>query len=178
MVARLAVPTTRERCTDPAGATLVAAHDEPISGVIVDAKPLAATAAGPSETVDDTSDGSSETDDSENDTSSETSGTDSVEDNNANEEVGENDECVTDEPDASKPSEPDVSKPSEPDASKPSESDAVKLSEPALKLSGPDAVKPSGDVFEKGENVSASDSLPELQSGITLGSFFLKSCSF
>ena len=141
MVARLAVPTTRERCTDPAGATLVAAHDEPISGVIVDAKPLAATAAGPSETVDDTSDGSSETDDSENDTSSETSGTDSVEDNNANEEVGENDECVTDEPDASKPSEPDVSKPSEPDvskpsepdASKPSESDAVKLSEPACK---------------------------------------------
>ena len=156
------LPTTCEHCIDRAGATLAAAHDEPISGVIVDAKRLAATAAGPSETVDDTSNGSSETDDSENDTSSETSSTDSVEDNNANEKDGENDECVTDEPDASKPSG----------------SDAVKLSEPALKLSGPDAVKPSGDVFEKGENVSASDSLPELQSGITLGSFFFKSCSF
>jgi len=144
MVARLAVPTTRECCIDCAGATLVAAHDEPILGVIVDAKPLPVTAAGPSETVDDTttSDGSSETDDSENDTSSETSGTDLVEDNNANEEDGENDECVTDEPDTSKPSESD-------------------------------AVKPSGDVSEKGENVPASESLPELQSGIPLGSFFL-----
>ncbi len=155
MVARLAVPTTCECRIDHDGATLATAHDEPILGVIVDAKPLAAIAAGPSETVDNTSDGSSETNGSENDTSSETSGTDSVEDNNANEEDGENDECVTDEPDALKPSE----------------SDAVKLSEP-------DALKPSGDVSEKGENVPASESLPELQSGIPLGSFFLKSCSF
>jgi len=124
MVAWLAVPTTHECCTDRAGATLATAHDEPISGVIVDAKPLPTAAAGPSETVDDTSDGSSKTDDSENDTSSETSGTDSVEDNNANEGNGENNECVTDEPDASKPSE----------------SDDVKLSEPALKLSCCEAI--------------------------------------
>ncbi len=155
MVARLAVSTTCERCTDCAGATLATAHDKPISGVIVDAKPLPTAAAGPSETVDDTSDGSSKTDDSENDTSSETSGTNSVEDNNANEENGENNECVTDE------------------------SDAVKLSEPALKLSGPDAVKPSEpDALKPSGDVSASESLPELQSGIPLGSFFLKSCSF
>jgi len=163
MVAQLAVPTTRERCIDHDGATLATAHDEPISGVIVDAKPLPTAAAGPSETVDDTSDRSSETDDSKNDTSSETSGTASVEDNNANEENGENNECVTDEPDASKPSE----------------SDAVKLSEPALKLSGSDAVKPSEpDALKQSGDVSASESLPELQSGIPLGSFFLKSCSF
>ena len=139
MVAWLAVPTTRERRIDRDSATLATAHDEPILGVIVDAKPLAAIAAGPSETVDNTSDGSSETNGSENDTSSETSGTDSVEDNNANEEDSENDEYVTDEP---------------------------------------DAVKLSGDVSEKDENVPASESLPELQSGIPLDSFFFKSCSF
>src|SRR6266540_6824545 len=60
MVARLAVPTTCEHCTDRTGATLATAYDEPISGVIVDAKPLPTAAAGPSETVADTSDGSSE----------------------------------------------------------------------------------------------------------------------
>jgi len=152
--------------------TLATAHNEPISSVIINAKPLAATAAGPSETVDDTvSDGSSEMDGSENDTSSETSGTGSVEDNNANVEDGEDDECVTDEPDALKPSE----------------SDALKLSEPALKLSGPDAVKlsepdvlkPSGNVSEKDENVPASESLPELLTiWYTFRYLFFKSCSF
>jgi len=42
-----------------------------------------------------------------------------------------------------------------------------------LKLSGPDA-----DALKLSGDVSASESLPELQSGIPLGSFFLKSCSF